>query len=56
MAARLAAAFGGSPQVWIKLQAAYDHAQVGQGETGIRPTVQRMRVPHDVARGAARAL
>lgn len=42
MAVRLAAAFGGSPQVWIEMQAAYDYAQVRRREPAIRATVRRL--------------
>jgi addiction module HigA family antidote len=40
MAVRLAAAFGGTPQVWINMQAAYDYAQVAKRAEAIRATVQ----------------
>jgi addiction module HigA family antidote len=40
MAVRLAAAFGGSAQAWINMQAAYDYAQVRQREAAIRATVR----------------
>lgn len=40
MAVRLAAAFGGSAQVWINMQAAYDYAQVQTRAEAIRATVQ----------------
>jgi len=42
MAVRLAAAFGGTPQVWINLQAAYDFAQVSRHADAIRATVRPM--------------
>lgn len=42
MAVRLAAAFGGSAQAWINMQAAYDYAQVRQREAAIRATVKSM--------------
>lgn len=42
MAVRLAAAFGGSAQAWITMQAAYDYAQVRQREAAIRATVRPM--------------
>lgn len=42
MAVRLAAAFGGTPQVWINIQAAYDYAQVAKRSEAIRATVQPM--------------
>ena len=47
MAVRLAAAFGGSAQAWINMQAAYDLAQVRKHEAKIRATVtpQLMREP-----------
>jgi addiction module HigA family antidote len=40
MVVRLAAAFGGAPQVWINMQAAYDYAQVAKRAEAIRATVQ----------------
>lgn len=40
MAIRLAAAFGGSAQAWITMQAAYDYAEVRQREAAIRATVR----------------
>lgn len=40
MAVRLAAAFGGSAQAWISMQAAYDYAQVRRREDVIRATVR----------------
>jgi addiction module HigA family antidote len=40
MAVRLAAAFGGTPQVWINMQAACDYAQVAKRAEAIRATVQ----------------
>jgi antitoxin HigA-1 len=43
MAIRLAAAFGGTPQVWINMQAAYDYAQVAKRADAIRATVQPVR-------------
>jgi addiction module HigA family antidote len=43
MAVRLSAAFGGSPRVWINLQAAYDYAQVRKREAEIRASVQPVR-------------
>ena len=43
MAVRLAAAFGGSAQAWINMQAAYDYAQVRQREEAIRATVRPVR-------------
>jgi addiction module HigA family antidote len=42
MAVRLAAAFGGSAQAWISMQAAYDYAQVRDREDAIRATVRRL--------------
>jgi addiction module HigA family antidote len=43
MAVRLAAAFGGSAQAWINMQAAYDYAQVRKREDEIRATVRSMK-------------
>jgi antitoxin HigA-1 len=40
MAVRLAAAFGGTPQAWINMQAAYDYAQVSRRAAAIRATVR----------------
>src|SRR4051794_2647744 len=40
MAVRLAAAFGGSAEAWINMQAAYDYAQIRQREAAIRATVR----------------
>lgn len=49
MAVRLAAAFGGSAQLWINMQAAYDYALVRQREDAIRaavrPVVAEQRAP-----------
>ncbi len=45
MAVRLAAAFGGTPQVWIHLQAAYDYAQVSGRAEAIRATVRPVHAP-----------
>jgi antitoxin HigA-1 len=42
MAVRLAAAFGGSAEAWINMEAAYDYAQVRQREAAIRATVRPM--------------
>jgi antitoxin HigA-1 len=50
MAVRLAAAFGGTPQVWINVQAAYDYAQVAKRAEAIRATVQPV---HNAARQEA---
>ncbi len=44
MAVRLAAAFGGTPQVWINMQAAYDYAQVSRHADAIRATVRPVHV------------
>ena len=53
MAVRLATAFGGSAQVWINMQAAYDYAQVRRQEDAIRSTVtpqfMRERKPSETA-------
>jgi len=43
MAVRLSAAFGGSPQVWITMQAAYDYAKARMREAAIRATVRPVR-------------
>lgn len=43
MAVRLAAAFGGSAQAWITMQAQYDYAQVRQREDAIRKTVKPVK-------------
>lgn len=43
MAIRLAKAFGSSPEVWLRMQAAYDLAQVRQRAKGIK--VARFRPP-----------
>ncbi len=43
MAVRLAAAFGGSAQAWITMQAQYDYAQVRQREDAIRATVKPLK-------------
>ena len=43
MAVRLAAAFGGSAQAWINMQANYDYAQVRQREDAIRATVKPVK-------------
>ncbi len=40
MAVRLAAAFGGTPQVWINLQAAFDYTQIRGRAEAIRATVR----------------
>jgi plasmid maintenance system antidote protein VapI len=42
LAVRLAAAFGGSAQAWISMQAAYDYGQVRRREAAIRATVRRV--------------
>jgi antitoxin HigA-1 len=41
MAVRLSKAFGASPEVWLRMQAAYDLAQVRQRERDIK--VNRVR-------------
>jgi addiction module HigA family antidote len=43
MAVRLAAAFGGSAEVWIRMQSAYDYAQIREREAANRATVRPMR-------------
>lgn len=47
MAVRLATAFGGTPQVWINMQAAYDYAQVSRRADAIRATVRTMHTASD---------
>jgi plasmid maintenance system antidote protein VapI len=42
MAVRLAAAFGGSAEAWISMQATYDYAQVRRREAAIRATMRRV--------------
>jgi addiction module HigA family antidote len=42
MAIRLARAFGGSPELWVDLQAAYDLAQARLREDEIAAQVQRV--------------
>lgn len=42
MAVRLAAAFGGGPEVWLRMQANYDLAQVKRREAEIVATVRHM--------------
>jgi addiction module HigA family antidote len=49
MAVRLAAAFGGSAQAWINMQATYDYAQVRQREAAIRATVRPIRASGSAA-------
>ena len=51
MAVRLAAAFGGTPQVWINLQAAYEYAQVSRRAEAIRATVRPVYPVSDRASG-----
>ena len=43
MTVRLAAAFGGSAQAWITMQAQYDYAQVRQREAAIKATVKPVK-------------
>lgn len=43
MAVRLSGAFGGSPQVRITMQAAWDYAQIRKPEAEIRATVRPVR-------------
>ena len=38
MATRLAKAFGATPVIWIRMQAAYDFAQARRGETAVQST------------------
>lgn len=42
MAVRLAAAFGGGPEVWLRMQANYDLAQVKRREAEIVATVRHV--------------
>lgn len=42
MAIRLAKAFGGTPELWVDLQAAYDLAQVRRREAEIAAQVRRV--------------
>ena len=37
MAVRLSKAFGSTPDTWLRLQAAYDLAQVAQNEIRVKP-------------------
>src|SRR5215218_10010780 len=48
MAVRLAAAFGGSAQSWITIQANYDYAQVRQREAAIKATVKPVKATRDM--------
>ena len=48
MAVRLAAAFGGSAQAWITMQANYDYAQVRQREAAIKATVKPVKATRDM--------
>jgi addiction module HigA family antidote len=43
MAIRLAKAFGATPDIWIRMQAAYDLAQARQHENEIRVKLYRPR-------------
>lgn len=45
MAVRLAAAFGGSAEAWVRMQANYDLAQVKQREAEIVATVRHIERP-----------
>jgi antitoxin HigA-1 len=46
MAIRLAKAFGSTPDMWVRLQAAYDLAQARQREAEITAQVRRLeRIP-----------
>ena len=45
MAVRLAAAFGGGAEVWLRMQASYDLAQVRQREAEIVATVRHVERP-----------
>lgn len=42
MALRLAKAFGGTPEVWLRMQMAYDLAQVRKREAEITANVRRV--------------
>lgn len=46
MAIRLAKAFGNSPEIWVRMQAAYNLAQARKDESKIK--VIRQRVPQEV--------
>jgi addiction module HigA family antidote len=48
MAVRLAAAFGGSAQAWITMQAQYDYAQVRHREAAIKATVKSVKPAKDM--------
>lgn len=50
MAIRLSKAFGGTAEIWIRMQAAYDLAQAKKNESKIE--VRRVRIPkhHDGSR------
>jgi addiction module HigA family antidote len=50
MAVRLATAFGGTPQVWINMQAAYEYAQVSRRAEAIRATVRPVHPPQPPSR------
>ena len=45
MAVRLAAAFGGGPEVWLRMQTSYDLAQVKKRESDIIATVRHVERP-----------
>jgi len=45
MAIRLAKAFGSSPEIWMRMQAAYDLAQARKQEAKIK--VRRQYMPHE---------
>jgi plasmid maintenance system antidote protein VapI len=49
-AVRLATAFGGTPQVWINMQAAYEYAQVSRRAEAIRATVRPVHPPQPPSR------
>jgi addiction module HigA family antidote len=46
MAIRLSKAFGSNPETWLRMQIAYDLAQVRKGESKIK--VRRQHVPHEL--------
>ena len=48
MAVRLAAAFGGGAEAWLRMQSNYDLAQVRQREAEIVSTVQPVERPEPV--------
>ena len=49
MAIRLAKAFGSSPEIWLRMQAAYDLAQARKEESKIK--VRRQHMPQELQVG-----